>query len=211
MIQNTTYTCIYTIAVALISLGLCFRFGGEKFLIDIYTKKYNDSPDKNLLNAVKYGGVALYIGGWLIAATCFSIKHKGNRILKHSILSAIIISVVWTIFEFKKENFVTQPKLPLLSCSILLSSLIALIFLKYKIKDTILIVVAAALIIFAEYFVLPFQRNNNISDGIGLPLLILGWFILFHVFDGDEVASNKILRNIHIPLVNMRGRPFGNV
>ena len=63
--------------------------------------------------------------------------------------------------------------------------------------------IASTLIIFTEYFVLPFQRNNNISDGIGLPLLILGWFILFYVFDGDEVASNKILRDIHIPLVNM--------
>lgn len=201
MIQNTTF--IYTIAVGLISLGLCFRFGGEKFLIDIYTKKYNDSPDKTLLNAVKYGGVALYIGGWLLAAVCLSIKHKGNRILKHSIFSAIVISVVWAVFEFKKENFVIQPKLPLLSCSILLSSLIALISLKYKIKDIILIMIASTLIIFTEYFVLPFQRNNNISDGIGLPLLILGWFILFYVFDGDEVASNKILRDIHIPLVNM--------
>lgn len=201
--QKTTYTCISTVAVALISLGLCFRFGGEKFLTDVYQKKYNDSPDKTLLSTVKYGGVVLYIGGWLIAAICLSMKHKGNRILKNSIFSALIISVVWGVFEFKKESFILQPKLPLLSCSILLSSLIALISLKYKIKDMILIMVAATLIIFSEYFVLPFQRNNDISDGIGLPLLLLGWFILFYVFDGDEVESRKILHDIQIPLFNM--------
>jgi hypothetical protein len=200
---------IYSVAVGLIIFGLCLRFGGEKFLIDLYFKKYNDSPNSNLLNLVKYGGVSLYIGGWLILAICLSLKHKGNKLLKHSIFSVIIISVVWTVFEFKEESFVTQPKLPLISISVLLSSLVALISLKYEIKDILLIIFASVLIIFAEYFVLPFQRNNGIHDGLGLPFLILGWFILYYVFDGDSKVDNTILQDTSplwnepsIPLVN---------
>jgi hypothetical protein len=184
-------TYIYTAAVGLVVFGLCLRFGGEKFVIDIYLKKYNDSPGKTILNTVRYGGVALYILGWLLIAICLSMRHKGNRLLKHSIFSVIIISVVWAVFEFKEENFIHQPKLPLLSCSVLLSSLVALISLKYKIKDVFLIVVASILIIFSEYFMLPFQRNNNIYDGIGLPLLLLGWIILFHVFDESSKLTTE--------------------
>jgi membrane-bound ClpP family serine protease len=196
MKQIKTFTS-YSVAVGLIIFGLCLRFGGEKFLIDQHFKKYNDAPNSNLLNLVKYGGVGLYIGGWLTLAVCLSLKHKGNKLLKHSIFSAILISVVWTVFEFKEEKFVTQTKLPLISISVLLSSLVALISLKYEIKDILLIIVASVLIIFAEYFVLPFQRNNGIHDGLGLPLLILGWFLLYYVFDGDS----KVLRD---PLVNLK-------
>lgn len=201
-IQRETFKNIYAIAVGFIVLGLCLRFGGEKFLVDIYLKKYNDAPDKNTVNLVKYGGVALYVGGWLITAICLAIKHKGNKLLKHSIFSIVIISVIWAVFEFKEESFITQPKLPLISCSMLLSSLVALISLKYKLKDIMLIVLASILIIFAEYFVLPFQRNNNINDGLGIPLLILGWFILFNVFDG-EIIKNIIPQEnneMNIPL-----------
>ena len=191
-LARKTYTYIYTIAVGLIVFGLCLRFGGEKYLVDLYFKKYNDSPGKILLNSVKYGGVGLYIGGWLMLAICLANKHKGNKILKYSIFSVIIVSVAWAVFEFKEEKFVTQPKLPLISCSILLSSLVALVSLKYKLKDIFLIVLAASIIIFSEYFMLPFQRSNNINDGLGLPLLILGWLILFHVFDGDDkLEENK--------------------
>jgi hypothetical protein len=193
---------IYTLAVGLVVSGLCLRFGGEKFLVDLNFKKYNDAPDKILLNTVKYSGVALYIFGWLIASICLSMKHPGNKFLKHSIFSVLIISVVWAVFEFKEENFVSQPKLPLISCSVLLSSLVALISLKYKIKDIILIVLASVLIIFTEYFILPFQRNNNINDGIGLPLLILGWFILFYVFDGESEPTLNTFNTVQgIPLL----------
>lgn len=190
--QVKNFTVIYTTAVGLIIIGLCLRFGGEKFMVDWYFKKYNNAPAKTLLNTVKYGGVSMYIGGWLMMAICLAMKHKGNRLLKHSIFSVLIISVIWAVFEFKEENFVTQPKLPLISCSVLLSSLVALITLKYSLKDILLIVVASILIIFTEYFVLPFQRNNNINDGLGLPLLILGWIILFYVFDGDDVVNRMV-------------------
>ena len=200
-IQQKTFTYIYTAAVGFVVVGLCLRFGGEKFLVDWYFKKYNDSPNKNLLAITKYGGVALYIGGWLIMSVCLALKHQGNRLLKHSIFGAIIVSVVWAVFEFKDESFITQPKLPLISISVLLSSLIALITLKYKIKDIMLIIVASILIIFSEYFVLPFQRNNNVQDGLGLPLLILGWFVLFYVFNGDLPLENVMNRNENIPLV----------
>lgn len=182
--ENILY--LYTIAVGLVIFGLCFRFGGEQFLTDFYNKKYNDSPGQTLLRSVKYSGVAMYVGGWLLLAICISLKHKGNKILKHSILSAVLISAVWAVFEVKDEHFVLQPILPLISCSVLLSSLVALISLKYDLKSMFLIVVAATLIISAEYFVLPFQRTNNISDGLGLPMLILGWIILFFVFDGSK-------------------------
>jgi hypothetical protein len=203
-IQRETFMCIGTTAVGLIVLGLCLRFGGEKFIVDLYSKKYNDAPSKMLLNTIKYCGVGLYVGGWLITAICISLKHQGNKLLKHSIFSAIIISVVWAVFEFKEESFITQPKLPLLSCSILLSSLVALVTLKYEIKDIILILVASILIIFSEYFVLPFQRTNGVFDGIGLPLLILGWFILFYVFNGENVLQDTILNKNMIPLLNIQ-------
>jgi hypothetical protein len=200
--KNEKFMTIYTIGVGLIVVGLCLRFGGEKFLLDLYFKKYNDAPNQTLLNIVKYGGVALYIGGWLIGAICISMRHKGNILLKNSIFSVVIISVIWTVFEFKEEKFITQPKLPLISCSVLLSSLVALIALKYKIKDIILILVASILIISVEYFILPFQRNNQICDGLGLPLLILGWFILFYVFDGSTEVVENLKDNLnHIPLM----------
>ena len=195
-------TVISTAAVGCIVLGLCLRFGSEKFLIDLYLKKYNDAPDRSLLKVVKYSGVALYIGGWLIISICLSLKHKGNKILRNSIFSVIMVSVVWSVFEYKEESFITQPKLPLLSCTVLLSSLVALISLKYKIQDVILILVAATLIIFSEFFMLPFQRDNGIIDGLGLPVLILGWFILFYIFDGDVPLVSKNLNNGHdIPLI----------
>lgn len=203
-----TFAYIYAAAVGLIILGLCFRFGGEKYLVDLYFKKFNDLPGKVLLNTVKYGGVALYIGGWLIIAVCLAMKHKGNNILKYSILSAVVVSVAWAVFEFKEEKFITQPKLPLISCSILLSSLMALISLKYKLKDMFLIVVAASLIIFAEYFMLPFQRSNNIHDGLGLPALILGWLILFHVFDGDDKLQSGGVENFDHEMTLMGRRSY---
>ncbi|CCV02294.1 hypothetical protein IIV30_099R [Invertebrate iridescent virus 30] len=202
--KKETIIIIYTISIGLIVSGLCLRFGGEKFIVDLYLKKYNDSPSKRECNLIKYGGIALYIGGWIIAAICLSMKHTGNKILKHSIFSAIIISLVWVIFEVKEENFIFQPKVPLLSCSVLLSSLIALTSLRYNIKDIILIVIGSILIIFSEYFILPFQRNNNIQDGIGLPILILGWFILFYAFDGDSTLQKTILKNkVEIPLMSI--------
>jgi hypothetical protein len=191
-IQEKTYTVIYTVAVGLVVFGLCFRFGGEKYIIDYYRNKYNDSPTKTVLNACKYFGVALYVFGWLIVSVCLSLKHKGNRILKNSILSVALVSVLWAVFEFKEEGFVFQPKLPLISCSVLLSALVALISLKYSLKDIVLIVVASFLIVFSEYAVLPFQRENNIVDGLGIPLLILGWFILFYVFNGDSEPFSKV-------------------
>lgn len=203
-----TFAYIYAAAVGLIILGLCFRFGGEKYLVDLYFKKFNDLPGKVLLNTVKYGGVALYIGGWLIIAVCLAMKHKGNNILKYSILSAVVVSVAWAVFEFKEEKFITQPKLPLISCSILLSSLMALISLKYKLKDMFLIVVAASLIIFAEYFMLPFQRSNNIHDGLGLPALILGWLILFNVFDGDDNLQSGGVENFDHEMTLMGRRSY---
>ena len=83
---------------------------------------------------------------------------------------------------------------PLISCSVLLSALIALVSLKYRTRDICSIVVAAILIVFAEYFVLPFQRTHNIHDGVGLPILVFGWFLLFKVFDGglDKRVSFKL-------------------
>jgi hypothetical protein len=205
-LEKKLFVPIYTTAVGLIVIGLCLRFGGEQFFTDLYFKKYNDSPGQILLNTVKYGGVALYIGGWFIVAICLSIKHKGNKILKHTMFSMVIISVIWAVFEFKEESFVTRPKLPLLSCAVLLSSLVALITLKYKLKDILLILIASILIVATEYFILPFQRNNGICDGIGLPLLILGWFILFYVFDGSNEVQT-FLEQEHgkngIPLVTI--------
>lgn len=203
-LQKETIIIIYTISIGLIVSGLCLRFGGEKFMVDLYLKKYNDAPSKKECDLIKYGGIALYIGGWIIAAICLSMKHTGNKILKHSIFSAIIISIVWVVFEFKEQNFILQPKIPLISCSILLSCLIALTTLKYNINDIILIAIGSILIIFAEYFILPFQRNNNIQDGIGLPILILGWFILFYAFDGDSIVQETILKNkVEMPLINL--------
>lgn len=200
-IQHKTFGYI---AISLIVLGLCLRFEGENFLTDLYLKKYNDMPSKTVYNLVKYTGVTLYIGGWLLTSICLSIKHKGNKFLKNSIFSAIIISIVWSVFEYKEKTFVIQPKLPLISCSVLLSSLIALISLKYKLKDVFLIIVASILIVFAEYFVLPFQRCNNIRDGIGLPLLILGWFIIFYVFNEEDSSSKVNFTDSFIPLINIQ-------
>jgi membrane-bound ClpP family serine protease len=186
-------------------VGLCLRFGGEQFLVDYYLKKYNDSPSKTILDATKYSGVAIYICGWILAAICLSWKHKGNRILKNSVLSAILVSAIWLVFEFKEESFILHAKLPLISCSILLSSLIALTTLKYDLKDIFMIVLASILIVFSEYFMLPFQRTNNICDGLGLPILLLGWFILFHVFDGEVPLNRELVSLPHhnIPLMNM--------
>jgi len=203
--RRETITCLYSIAVGLVVLGLCVRFGGEQFLIDKYFKQYNDFPGKNLLNSIKYSGVAMYVCGWLLLAICLSLKHKGNNILKYSIFSTILISIVWVIFEFKEEKFVIQPKLPLISCSILLTSLMALTSLKYKLKDICLIVVASILIILSEYFILPYQRENNIKDGLGLPILILGWIIFFFVFDDTDVVQKTMFEmsdfsDINVPL-----------
>jgi len=201
--KKETIACLYTIAVGLVIIGLCFRFGGEQFLVNFYHKKYNDSPGQTLLASIKYSGVAMYVGGWLILATCISLKHKGNKILKHSILSAALISAIWAVFEFKDEHFITQPILPLVSCSVLLSSLVALITLKYDLKSISLIVVAAVLIVFAEYFVLPFQRTNNVCDGLGLPMLMLGWIILFFVFDGNDMVQQTIFEMTDLGKVNL--------
>lgn len=198
-IQQKTYTILYTTAVGLVVTGLCFRFGGEKFLTDYHVQKYNDSPSPFLKNFCKYSGVALYIGGWLILSICLYLKSNGNKILKNSIFSILLISIFWSIFEFKEENFMLHPKLPLISCSVLLSTMVTLISLKYKIKDIFLIVMASLIIVISEWVILPFQRHNNISDGLGIPLMIFGWFLLFYVFNEpkrEEIKEDILLRKL---------------
>lgn len=199
-------TIFAPLALCLITLGLCMRFNGEKILVDLYTKKYNKIPSESTLKLCSYIGPALYIGGWLVGALCLSWQHKGNKILRNSVFSAILISVVWAVLEYREDSFVSNPKLPLISCSVLLSALIALVSLKYRTRDICSIVVAAILIVFAEYFVLPFQRTHNIHDGVGLPILVFGWFLLFKVFDGglDTRVSFKLPREFDHKATELR-------
>jgi hypothetical protein len=159
------------ITAGLVVLGLCLRFGGEQFMLT--------SGDDFPIHVTKYAGAALYVCGWLIAAICLSFKYI---MFKHCIFSMILVSVIWAIFEYNGNAILYQPKLPLISCSMFLSLLLALT-LEYRFKDVLTTFIASSLIIVSEYFVLPFQRDNNINDGIGLPLLLLGWFVLFHAFD----------------------------
>jgi hypothetical protein len=76
----------------------------------------------------------------------------------------------------------------------LLSLLLALV-LERKFKDVLMVIVASCLVLFAEYVALPFERNNHISDGLGLPLLSLGWFILFCVMDKSrhDIKSSVVI------------------
>lgn len=201
MNQKDTFKYSYMIAIGLVVLGLSLRFGGEKFLVDMYFKKYNDSPDKTTLNIVKYSGVVIYIVGWLIIVICLYMKHKDHKFLIQFLLSSVIINVVWTILEFREINFLLRPKLPLISVSVLLSSLTSLIILKSDLKDIILIIIASFLIVFTEYFILPLQRQYDIQDGVGLPLLILGWFILFYVF--EDVKEVETLLAEKLPMINI--------
>jgi uncharacterized membrane protein YhdT len=164
------------------------RFGGEKFAIDLYYKKFNDFPETSTLNIIKYSGAALYVLGWLLIAYCISMKHKSNKFLLQFLLSAIGISVIWVVMEYKEINF-SFNQLPLVSVTVLLTALASLITLKIGIKDISMLMVSSILITFSEYFMLPFQRQHGIQDGIGLPTLILGWFILYSVF--NEVKVNE--------------------
>jgi uncharacterized membrane protein YhdT len=216
MQRETMFKYGSILSISLIVLGLSIRFGGEKFLVDIYFKKYNNFPDTVRLNIVKYSGTVIYIAGWLIMAICLSLnlsrKNKGYRFLTQFLLSSIVISVVWVVMEYKEVNFVLQPKLPLISISVLLSSLSSLIVLKTSasFKDIILIVTASFFIIFSEYFILPLQRQYDIQDGIGLPVLILGWFILFSVFNDIKNSEDWIgtISNVQIPMVDMKHNNF---
>ncbi|ABF82052.1 hypothetical protein MIV022L [Invertebrate iridescent virus 3] len=172
----------YTAGVGAIIGGLSLRFNGAKFLSDWYINKYNDSVPAWSLQTCHWAGIALYCVGWVTLASVIYLKHRDNSILKGSILSCIVISAVWSILEYNQDMFVSNPKLPLISCAMLVSSLAALVALKYHIKDIFTILGAAIIIILAEYVVLPYQRQYNIVDGIGLPLLLLGFFILYQVF-----------------------------
>lgn len=157
-------TKMSVIASGFIILGLCLRFGGEQF---------GGAP------LVKYLGVTLYLCGWFITAACLSFKYNLTReYSKHCIFSMILVSAMWVIFEFKNDSTMIQPQLPLISCSVLLSLILALV-LERNFKDVLMTVIASCLIILSEYVILPFQRDNNINDGLGLPCFLLGWLILF--------------------------------
>jgi hypothetical protein len=179
-------------SVVLVILGMCLRFGGEQFLnnkplVPTWTK-----------HVTKYTGVMLYIGGWFVAATSLSFKysilHKNKKnLFKHCIFSMILVSIIWFVFEFNGNSDIVQPNLPLVSCSMLISLLLVLA-LEHNSKDILKTVIASCLIVLSEYIVLPFQRNNDINDGLGLPLLFLGWIVLFRTFDRKTTQ--------HIPLVS---------
>lgn len=186
---------IFTLAVGFIVIGLCCRFGVEKFITDFYFKKYNDSPPKTMLTITKYTGVTFYICGWLIASICLALKQKNSNSLKYFVLTTLAVSAVWSVFEIREEKFLLHPKLPLISCSVLLTVMVSLISLRYKLKDVFMIVIASNLIILSEFFILPYQRKNNVSDGIGLPVLILGWILLFNSF--KQPSLFKGLRRTH--------------
>jgi hypothetical protein len=88
--------------------------------------------------------------------------------------------------KISDEHVVESPRNPLIACSVLLSLVVSLIFLHRSVADTrksLLTVFASILIVFAEYVLLPLQRQFSISDGLGAPLIILGWVILFKVFN----------------------------
>jgi L-lactate permease len=67
------------------------------------------------------------------------------------------------------------------------------------VKTACIVVVAVLLVIFTEYFVLPFERRNNIVDGVGMPVMMLGWIILYRVFD-DGAIEPCAPRNFYIGL-----------
>ena len=188
---------IYIIALGCIIVGMNLR------LKSIHSESIHSESIHS--ESVKYFSVGLYYLGLLISTISLCNITKGNKILKHSIISSTMITIIWVIFELKNEQFIYQPKLPLISCSILLSVLISLVSLKYKITHVILIIGASILIIFSEYFIIPchfqfqympFQCNN----GLGLPLYILGWFLLYHTF----LVASTSKKKINIPLISLK-------
>lgn len=192
--NKAKYTVVSTLGVGFVILGLCIRFGGEQFLTDYYRKNYNEEPPKSGCSGVKYVGVGFYVVGWLIGAMClFKRSGSKNAILRNSVFSGILVSLLWAVFEFKDVEFEYRPKMPLIACSVLLSSMVSLIVLKKDLSDIMLIIVASILIVAAEYFILPWQREFSIHDGIGTPMIILGWFILFYVFSETENFQNGYL------------------
>ncbi|AHL67505.1 hypothetical protein DH26_gp001 [Chloriridovirus anopheles1] len=168
------YIVIYTIAVGLVVTGLCLRFGGEQFLMDYYLKNYNQEPPKNGINLLKYVGIGLYVCGWLAGAICLSRRNKNDVVLRNSIFSGILISLIWVVFEFRDSPFEYQPKLPLVACSVLLSSLIALISLKKNLKDILLIVLASVSIVVSEFFILLSNEKTGYTTALERPSLSEG-------------------------------------
>jgi hypothetical protein len=178
------------LSAVFVTVGLCLRFGGEQVLNN---KPLVPTWTKHL---VKYTGVILYITGWFIAA--MSLSRKKNA-LKHCIFSMVLVSIIWFVFEFNGNSEIVQPKMPLVSCSMLMSLLLVLI-LEHNFKDILKIVIASCLILFSEYIVLPYQRDNNINDGLGLPLLLLGWIILFRTFNQKITQDIPLTSRMYVDL-----------
>jgi hypothetical protein len=150
---------IYTIGVGFIILGLYLRFE----------------------TSFKYTAVVTYSIGWILISIILFIKNKSHQILKHSIISCIMISLFWILIDLRQQT--TESKnsnLPLISFSVLFLYLAYILILK-SFNNVISIITASFFLIISEYVILPIQRQHNIKDGIGLPLFFLGIFILFNV------------------------------
>jgi len=146
---------LYTITgIGLITFGLYLRFE----------------------TSFKYIAVTSYSIGWTIIALILYIKSKGHQILKHSIFSCCMISLLWIIIETRQQTENVKhwnSNLPLIPFSVLFTYFVYILITKSF--DKIMVVLSASFFLLtSEYVVLPLQRQYDIKDGIGLPLFFLG-------------------------------------
>ena len=210
--EEKSYVCsIYTTSIGLIAFGICLRFSssvvvGNWMAVAKYAGVLSYVCGWLALNTCLFFKYKQRMSRTATAmgsdtrnrlSVGYHPRHKvGGSMLKHSIFSVMFLSVMWSVFEFDANPvnsaephanstswaWAMHPELPMISCTTLFYLLMALVVLKC-VKGILITLGAAILIVFAEYVALPFQRTNNICDGLGLPLLILGLFLLFRVFE----------------------------
>ena len=133
---------------------------------------------------LKTSGMALFIGGWILAIAAFHYRYKNDYLdfqpIAQPIIALPVIGIVLAamLMNMKMKN---KEEVPMYLPVMFVVSWLAFVGLISMASNTYLPFIAALMVFFSMMWLLPMERKARVADGIGMTLFYLAFVMLASV------------------------------
>lgn len=163
---NDYYIYQTVIAAIMIILGVVIKNS-----LKIFT-------DKTVSDFMKLLGVSFFLFGWIYMAFILSKDRSNSLVIIVSSLGILLSAMIMNYLMEKNLEINIILPIIFIVCWLLLGFSIGTHLKDYK---KYLGIFAGLLVILSMVVSLPFQRQNCLVDGPGMPLFVIAWFIVVYL------------------------------
>jgi hypothetical protein len=143
------------------------------------------NTDKKLWGQdLQTSGIALFIGGWILAIAAFHYRYKSEYLnfqpIAQPIIALPVIGIVLAAM-FMNMKMKKKEEVPMYLPIMFIVSWLAFVGMIAMASSTYIPFIAALLVFFSMMWLLPKERKAGVADGMGMTMFYIAFIILASV------------------------------